>query len=249
MVPGAAPLGSQRFPGPGECKRRHLGGALGWALPGKRLHRHISRGCSIGWCWDAPASSAGPCSAPFSHGVFSSQPGSQEWPQCPTGCHQTWLRELRRPSGSHMEKTSCPVSGWVTPAGSGKLWALQATKCLFRARLDLASLSRGVEARAGALKGMLAGLQVSELGGVPLKSPWKILLLWDRKQRLSARRKQVCERAVGTQPGPGSRADTIPITGRTREEDYPENTGAWCCQHGTSWEVNICQQLDVIPTP
>lgn len=120
----------------------------------------------------------------WGEGIFSSQLGSQEWQS-----HSVPL--VVTEGGSHVEKTCCrdPVTGWVTPAGCGKLWALWATKWLFRARLDLASLSRGVEARAGALKvftGMLAGLQVSELGKVPLKSPWKILLLWDRKQRLPA---------------------------------------------------------------
>lgn len=100
---------------------------------------------------------------------------------------------------------SCGIGttrGWVKPpghpgwwpAGCGKLWALWingATKLrplwLSGARLDLTSLSKGAEPRAGAMKvftGMLACLQVSELGRVPLKSPWKNLLLWDRKQGL-----------------------------------------------------------------
>lgn len=129
----------------------------------------------------------------------------------------------------------CP--GWW-PAGCGKLWALwinRATKLrplwLFRARLDLASLSKGVEARAGATKvftGMLACLQVSELGRVPFKSPWKDLLLWDRKQRLPARENRFVKELWRHSLVPGSRPDTIPVTGRTREEDYPENKGAWC---------------------
>lgn len=44
---------------------------------------------------------------------------------------------------------------------------------------------------------MLAGLQVSELGRVPLKSPWKILLLWDRKQRLPARKNRFVKELRG----------------------------------------------------
>ncbi|KFZ63347.1 hypothetical protein N321_14059, partial [Antrostomus carolinensis] len=42
--PRGFPLGSQRLPGPSECKQRHLGGAsaLGWALRG---HRCVERDC------------------------------------------------------------------------------------------------------------------------------------------------------------------------------------------------------------
>lgn len=102
---------------------------------------------------------------------------------------------------------------------------------LFRARLDLASFSEGVEPRAGAVKvftGMLACLQLSELGRVPFKSPWKNLLLWDRKQRLPAGENRSVKELWRHSLLPGSRPDTIPFTGRTREEDYPENAGAWC---------------------
>lgn len=34
---------------------RPRAGLCGDTEPGKGLHRHISRVCSIGWCWDAPA--------------------------------------------------------------------------------------------------------------------------------------------------------------------------------------------------
>lgn len=40
----------------------------------------------------------------------------------------------------------------------------------FRARLDLASLSKGVEARAGAVKEFTGMLAVSKVGRVPLKT-------------------------------------------------------------------------------
>lgn len=127
MLPGARqrprgfPLGSQRLPGPSECKRRHLGGAparglgsAGTPLRGKGLHRHIGRLCSISLhrcCCNASGTGAGAlpaCVAPFGlqkgtqvsslgkKGIFASergQPGSQEW--------QSQCRGLPLVSGCH----------------------------------------------------------------------------------------------------------------------------------------------------
>ncbi|KFV67567.1 hypothetical protein N307_12162, partial [Dryobates pubescens] len=78
--PRGVPLGSQRLPGPSECKRRHLGGApaLGWALRG---YRCVERDCidALATCaafrvwhrrWKASGTGAGAlpclCFAPFS---------------------------------------------------------------------------------------------------------------------------------------------------------------------------------------
>lgn len=69
-----------RSPGPGL-------GSAGTRLPGKGLHRHIGRVCSIGWCWDAPALVLELCPHVFcsfqsrerGKGAFSSEPGSQQW--------------------------------------------------------------------------------------------------------------------------------------------------------------------------
>lgn len=162
------------------------------------------------------------------------------WAQTPQ-----WLPHgedsLQRPSDSHGMGTR---RGWVTPpghpgwwpAGCGKLWALQlngATKLrpLWLEPDWTLHLSKGVEPRAGAMKvftGMLACLQVSELGRVSFKSPWINLLLWDRKQRLPAGENRSVKELWRHSLVPGSRSDMIPVIERTREEDYLENAGAWC---------------------
>lgn len=81
-----------RSPGPGL-------GSAGPRLPGKGLHRHIGRVCSIGWCWDAPAPVLELC--PHAFCSFQSRERGEgglllrAWlsgmaePQGPTGCHRT----------------------------------------------------------------------------------------------------------------------------------------------------------------
>lgn len=180
-------------------------------------------------------------------GDYSSEPGSQEWQSHSVPLGVTHEGDSVRSDTPVAPTWSCrdPVTatGWVTPPGCPGWWPCWMWEALgspdkqlralwlFRARLDLASLSKGVEARAGALKvftGMLACLQVSEWGRVPFKSPWKDLLLWGRKQRLPAGENRFVKELWRHSLVPGSRPDMIPIIGRTREEDYPENTGAWC---------------------
>ncbi|KFQ83452.1 hypothetical protein N337_01456, partial [Phoenicopterus ruber ruber] len=77
--PRGIPLGSQRLPGPSECKQRHLGGApaLGWALRGRRCVERdcidTLAGCAAFFCTGAGAvlhrwwSSARARFAPFGH--------------------------------------------------------------------------------------------------------------------------------------------------------------------------------------
>lgn len=163
---------------PGECKQRHtLEEEPRPRLPGEGLHRHISRVCSIGWCWS---------SAPHVFSLLSVMGKRGEggfllpaWlsgmaePRCPTGCHQVspqWLP--RGAAGTQWQPRGGTRRGWVTPPGCGEALGSPDNQLrplwLFGARLDLASLSRGVEARAGAVKvfhrnvGLPAGVRVGK---------------------------------------------------------------------------------------
>lgn len=111
----AAPLGSQRFPGPGECKR-HLGGAPapGWALRG---HGCLGRDCidTSAGCAALGGAGALPTRVLLLSGMAKGSRGASppSLAQCPAGCH---------PSGSRMEKTRCrdPVTapGGLLEVGS-----------------------------------------------------------------------------------------------------------------------------------